>query len=110
MRLVRTELVCMPLIKVIKNKQVSLCCNIHVSDIIAILAFLIMNNIIVDNGEGLNVSTTPAIDWSIYTEKLEQLSACTGDPDIIWIVRKTPDNVFIHDGKGSNSNATDFSN
>ena len=84
MTLVRTELVSMPLIKVIKNKQVSLCRNIHVSDItcIAILAFLIINNIIVDNGEGLDVSTTPVIDWSIYTDKLEQLSACTGDPDI----------------------------
>ena len=89
MTLLRTELVSMPLIKVIKNKQVSLCCNIHVSDIIAILAFLIINNIIVDNGEGLNVSTTPAIDWSIYTEKLEQLSACTGDPDIYLDCKKS---------------------
>ena len=88
MTLVRTELVSMPLIKVIKNKQVSLCRNIHVSDIIAILAFLIINNIIVDNGEGLIVSTTPAIDWSIYTDKLEQLSACTGDPDIYMNCKK----------------------
>ena len=88
MTLVRTELVSMPHIKVIKNKQVSLCRNIHVSDIIAILAFLIINNIIVDNGEGLIVSTTPAIDWSTYTVKLEQLSACTGDPDIYMDCKK----------------------